>query len=379
MEDIFADIRPYNNDELPAVLAELCENEQFKAVIAKLMPQMPTEMVLAQMKTATSATDFQRRFVMPVLDMLLQKITYGFTYHGLEKSPEPRLYVTNHRDIVIDSALIDYAHAQVGNEAIQLGIGDNLMSLPWVKTLMLINKGFIVKRNLPKGEMIAALKQLSSYLHHVICELGDSIWIAQREGRAKDSDDRTQESILKMFALAGEGSFIDNLKALNISPVSLSYEYDPCDFLKAKEFQQKRDDADFKKSAHDDVVSMQTGIMGFKGHVHYEFTPSINSELDKIAETIENRKEQVTAVAQLIDRRIHANYAIYPINKVAYDELFATDKFASEVSVEERQIVLDYFEKQLAKVDLPNPDYAFLRQKMLEMYANPLKNHLAAQ
>ena len=180
-----------------------------------------------------------------------------------------------------------------------------------------------------------------------------------------------------MFALSGEGSFIQNLKDLNISPVSISYEYDPCDFLKAAEFQLKRDNPNYQKSPHDDVVSMRTGIMGYKGHVHYAFTPCINADLDAIAAQTDNRKEQVAAVAALIDRRIHGNYVIYPINKVAYDEYFGTQRFADEVPADERQKVLDYFAKQLDKIAVPQPDYDFLRRKLLEMYANPLKNYLA--
>ena len=182
-----------------------------------------------------------------------------------------------------------------------------------------------------------------------------------------------------MFALSGNNSFIDNLKDLNICPVTISYEHDPCDYLKVKEFQQKRDDTNFKKSAQDDLSSMKTGIMGDKGHVHYAFTTSINQELDHIAASTDNRKAQIDAIVELIDHRIHSNYVIYPINKVAYDEMLNTTRFATDVSLEERIAVELYFEQQLSKIDLPNKDDEFLRHKLLEMYANPLINYLATK
>ena len=244
---------------------------------------------------------------------------------------------------------------------------------------MRINKSFIVQRGLPVREMPKAFLELSGYIRHAITKKQTGVWIAQREGRAKDSDDRTQESILKMFALSGTKSFIENLKELNICPATISYEYDPCDYLKAKEFQQKRDNANFKKSPQDDLLNMKTGIMGDKGHVHFTFTPSINAELEEIATSIDNRKAQIEAVVKLIDQRIHSNYTIYPINKVAYDELLNTTRFTAEVSPEERSEVESYLEQQLNKIDLPNKDYDFLRHKLLEMYANPLINYLAAK
>lgn len=378
MKSDFDDIRPYDADELPAALARLCADTAFRHTLATLVPPTQIDVLLAKVEQETSATDFQKKFVKPLLDKLVATRTDGLTCDGLAQSDEPTLYVSNHRDIVIDPAFLDYTQFCAGNDSVEIGIGDNLLSLPWVREAVRINKCFVVRRGLPRGEQVAALKQLSAYIRYAICEKHASVWIAQREGRAKDSNDRTQESILKMFALSGDGSFVDNLKSLNIRPVCISYEFDPCDYLKAKEFQQRRDNAAFVKSAQDDIDSMRTGIAGYKGRVHYTYTPSINAELDALAAATPNRKEQVAAVAALIDRRIHANYVIYPINRVAYDLLTGERRFANAYSEAEKAATVAYFDGQLAKIALPNRDEAFLRTKLLEMYANPLKNWLAA-
>lgn len=378
MKSDFDDIRPYNADELPTAFARVSADQRFRSTLATVVPEAQIDALLAKIGQTTSATEFQKVFVKPLLGQLIASRTDGLTYDGLERSDTPSLFVSNHRDIVIDPAFLDYTQFLAGNDSVEIGIGDNLLSLPWVREAVRINKCFVVRRGLPRGEQVAALKQLSAYIRYAICEKHASVWIAQREGRAKDSNDRTQESILKMFSLSGDGTFIDNLKALNIRPVSISYEFDPCDYLKAKELQQRRDDAAFAKSAQDDIDSMRMGITGRKGRVHYAYTPIINAELDALAAATTDRKEQVAAVAALIDHRIHFNYVIYPINRVAYDLLTGENRFANAYSDAEKAVATAYLDGQLAKIDLPNRDEAFLRTKLLEMYANPLKNWLAA-
>ncbi|MDD3480383.1 MAG: 1-acyl-sn-glycerol-3-phosphate acyltransferase [Paludibacteraceae bacterium] len=379
MEQTFDNIRPYNPDELHDAFSRLIKEPTFLALIQQFMPQIPVEQVCTQLLSLPNATAFQKTFIVPLLNDIEAKHSKGITASGIDTIQQPALFVSNHRDIVMDSALMDLVLFRAGLDSVEIGIGDNLLAAPWIRTLVRINKSFIVQRGLPVREMPKAFQELSGYIRHAITKKQTGVWIAQREGRAKDSNDRTQESILKMFALSGTKSFIENLKELNICPATISYEYDPCDYLKAKEFQQKRDNANFKKSPQDDLLNMKTGIMGDKGHVHFTFTPSINSELEQIEVSIDNRKAQIEAVVKLIDQRIHSNYTIYPINKVAYDELLNTTRFTAEVSPEERSEVESYLEQQLNKIDLPNNDYDFLRHKLLEMYANPLINYLAAK
>lgn len=378
MEQTFDNIRPYNSDELHDAFLRLIEEPTFLQLAQKYIPQIPIEDLCATLLTTQNATAFQKTFIVPLLNAIEAKHSKGITASGIDTIQQPALFVSNHRDIVMDSALMDLVLFRAGLDSVEIGIGDNLLVAPWIRTLVRINKSFIVQRGLPVREMPKAFLELSGYIRHAITKKQTGVWIAQREGRAKDSNDRTQESILKMFALSGTKSFIENLKELNICPATISYEYDPCDYLKAKEFQQKRDNANFKKSPQDDLLNMKTGIMGDKGHVHFTFTPSINAELEEIATSIDNRKAQIEAVVKLIDQRIHSNYTIYPINKVAYDELLNTTRFTAEVSPEERSEVESYLEQQLHKIDLPNKDSVFLRHKLLEMYANPLINYLAA-
>ena len=209
-------------------------------------------------------------------------------------------------------------------------------------------------------------------MHYAIQEKHENIWIAQREGRAKDSSDQTQESLLKMFAMAGEGEVVDRLKELNLVPLSISYEYDPCDYLKAQEFQQKRDNPSFKKSKQDDLDNMKTGIMGKKGRIHYEATPPINSWLDELAEL--PKTEVFTEIARRIDKQIHAGYQLYPGNYVALDLLQGTSDYADKYSEEEKKTFETYLQSRIDLVQVENKDETFLRERILTMYANPVIN-----
>jgi len=246
---------------------------------------------------------------------------------------------------------------------------------PWIEDLVKVNKSFIVKRGLSARHILESSKRLSAYIADTLSR-NQSIWIAQREGRAKDSNDRTQESLLKMLNMFGENSFIDNLTQLNICPLSISYEYDPCDYLKAKEMQLRRDDSCFKKNPQDDLLNMETGIMGYKGKVVYEITGSINPDLKRIIVETSNRNEQITLVAELIDKRIHANYSIFANNKIAYDIIKKCKLFSGEYTTIEKLDFERYLSLQIAKINLENKDEDFLRSKLLEMYANPLINKL---
>lgn len=287
-------------------------------------------------------------------------------------------FISNHRDIVLDSAILDVL--LVDNKfttTCEIAIGDNLLSLPWVKDLVRVNKAFIVERALTMRQMLMSSKRLSDYMHFAIKEKHENIWIAQREGRAKDSNDRTQKSILQMMSMGGEGSIIERLKQLHLVPLSISYEYDPCDYLKAKEFQQKRDDADWKKGPTDDLVSMQTGIFGYKGHVHYHAAPCLDEYLDSLdPET--PKQDLYNKVAAHIDHEIHRNYRLYPGNYVALDLLEGTAVHREHYTEEQKTMFEKYLAGQLAKIELPNKDEAFLKVRLLTMYANPVRNYEAA-
>ena len=316
----FDAIRPWEPEDLPEVFDRLLANEQFKQVLAYLYPQVPFEMIAKKLKACKTNLEFQLAFAYDFVKGLLAKVAKGYEMDCTAIDSSKRYtFISNHRDIVLDSAILDVL--LVDNKfttTCEIAIGDNLLSLPWVKDLVRVNKAFIVERALSMRQMLMSSKRLSDYMHFAVKEKNENIWIAQREGRAKDSNDRTQKSILQMMSMGGEGSIIDRLKQLHLVPLAISYEYDPCDYLKAKEFQQKRDNAEWKKGPTDDLVSMQTGIFGFKGHVHYHAAPCLDEYLDSLDPDMP-KQDIYNKVATYIDKQIHANYMLYPGNYVALD------------------------------------------------------------
>ena len=376
----FDTIRPWEPEDLPEVFDRLLSNDQFKQVLAYLYPQVPFEMIAQKLKACKTNLDFQLAFAYDFVHGILKKAATGCEMDcSAIENTRNYTFISNHRDIVLDSAILDVLLVDNGfKTTCEIAIGDNLLSLPWVKDLVRVNKAFIVERALGMREMLKASKRLSDYMHFAIKEKKENIWIAQREGRAKDSDDHTQKGILQMMSMGGEGSIIERLKQLHLVPLAISYEYDPCDFLKAKEFQQKRDNVEWRKGPTDDLVSMQTGIFGYKGHVHYQATPCLDEYLDRLSPDM-SKQDIYNKVAAHIDHEIHCHYRLYPGNYVALDLLEGTTTYASEYTEEDKAKFEQYITGQLEKIDLPNKDEAFLRERLLTMYANPLRNYLAAR
>lgn len=371
----FDAIRPFEPEELPEVFERLLGNAQFAQVVAYVFKDVPFDMLAQKMRACKTNLEFQVAFCYPFIKGLLQKASLGCDMNVDAIDMEKRYtFVSNHRDIVLDSALLDVLLVDAGcKTTCEIAIGDNLLSLPWVKDLVRINKSFIVERSVSLRQMLLSSKRLSDYMHLVIAHKHDNVWIAQREGRAKDSNDRTQESIIKMMVMGGEGSLVERLKGLHIVPLAISYEYDPCDFLKAQEFQLKRDIADWKKGPMDDVVSMQTGIMGYKGHIHYDAAPCIDAWLDTLDPDMP-KADFFKAVATHIDEEVFRRYRLYPSNYVALDELEGTTAHADRYTAEQKAQFDGYIAQQMAKIQLPNKDEAFLRERLLTMYANPVRN-----
>ena len=371
----FDAIRPFEPEELPEVFERLLGNAQFAQVVAYVFKDVPYDMLAQKMRACKTNLDFQVAFCYPFIKGLLQKASLGCDINVDAIDMEKRYtFVSNHRDIVLDSALLDVMLIEAGcKTTCEIAIGDNLLSLPWVKDLVRINKSFIVERSVSLRQMLLSSKRLSDYMHLVIAQKHDNVWIAQREGRAKDSNDRTQESIIKMMVMGGEGSLVERLKGLHIVPLAISYEYDPCDFLKAQEFQLKRDIADWKKGPMDDVVSMQTGIMGYKGHIHYDAAPCIDAWLDTLDPDMP-KADFFKAVATHIDDEVFRRYRLYPSNYVALDELEGTTAHADRYTAEQKAQFDGYIAQQMAKIQLPDKDEAFLRERLLTMYANPARN-----
>ena len=374
----FDDIRPYSPEELPAIFEELIADEEFKEMMTRAFPQLSFEQISGAMRGCKTNLEFQLAIVKPFLYGLLDKLSKGIeiTYDNKEQLADA-LYISNHRDIILDSAFLDILLVKEINNTVEIAIGDNLLIRPWIKKLVRVNRSFIVQRSLTMRELLASSKRLSSYIHFAIADKKQPVWIAQREGRAKDSNDFTAESVLKMLAMYSPGDPMEALKALNIAPTAISYEFDPCDYLKAKEYQQKRDNPEHKKSPFDDLLNMQTGLFGYKGHIHYHVAKCINDDLDALDPAL-GKGEKFAAAAKIIDRAIHSNYRFWPVNYYFYELLTGDTRFADKYTAEEKAALDAYLAGQLQKIDLPNKDEEFLRGKILEMYANPVKNYIKA-
>ena len=306
-------------------------------------------------------TDFLLAF--PLLGIWAWRTTKGIRldYSGDRKQIERDIkhgafFLTNHRDIILDASWLSLLLRCRYFIRPYMGIGNNLFAKKWIEHLVRFNRCFVVKRGAGFHAQLENAKQLSAYIRH-LRERHKSIWLAQREGRAKDSNDLTQVSVLHMLTMNNDDIF-ESVKALNICPVSITYEYDPCDYLKAREMQLKRDNPKWRKRAKDDVESMVTGIRGKKGRVVFRLTPSINPEIDAMLAAHPEYRElpqhdQLQHICNIIDRHIHQGYEIY-----------------------ERGTDFDaYIESRLAKIELPNKDEAFLRERLYEMYNNPVINH----
>lgn len=375
--DKFADIRPYNDDEITDVIASIIADDEFIAAVRWLkFPRLPALfnvllfpllrwVIRRQVRHVASVGDFQSR-ISDYMDHMIETTVSKLTISGLEKleADKTYLFVSNHRDITLDPAFVNYAMYHQFGKTVRIAIGDNLLTKDFATKLMRLNKSFIVKRSekTPK-KMLAALKQLSEYIAFSLREDHHSVWIAQREGRAKDGCDRSDPAIIKMFAInegRGEqfGAFI---KSLNIVPVSISYEYDPCDQMKAAELHALATAGSYTKAEHEDIDSIARGIAGFKGNVHLSFGEVLQQEFDN-----------ADAVAGWIDKQIIDHYVLHPSNYFAYEKLYgefpegvySSKRLPFNAPAMSREKKL--FEERLAGVPAEQRDY------LLKAYANPI-------
>ena len=369
----FSEIRPYEPEEMHQAFEELLSDRQFQLVLKGFVPWLPKGVRNGLLRLAfrgvKTPLDFQLRFMKPVVKHIIRKHTDGCSFDdaALMQKDARYTFVSNHRDIVLDSAFLDVMLVQSGYPTtVEIGVGDNLLIYPWIRRLVRMNKAFTVRRGLSLRETLAASQLMSRYIHYAVTQKRENIWIAQREGRAKDSSDHTQDAVLKMLAMGGD------LRELNIVPLTISYEYDPCDYLKAQEFQQKRDNPAFKKSRQDDLDNMRTGILGYKGRVVYRPAAPVNSWIDELASL--PKTEYYKVLAERMDREIHRGYELFPCNYVALDELSGESQHADHYTAADKQRFDDYLQGQLAKIQLADKDEPFLRERILTMYANPVIN-----
>lgn len=378
----FENIRPYRDEEVHDIIVSLLDEQELTEQLPVLFKGKDMEQLKAYLLSLRTVDEFQIHVVAAWLEGLKKVATKGveMDFTACPDERQAYMFITNHRDIVLDSAFLQTLLINRGMMLTEIAIGDNLLKRPWIKKLVRLNRSFIVERDLGVKEQMMSSMRLSAYIRTTLHERHRSIWIAQREGRAKDSNDRTQPALLKMMAMSDEGGdWAEGMKQLRFCPTAISYEYDPCDYLKAKEMQQRRDDAEWKKGPTDDLVSMKTGIFGWKGKVQYRMAGTLEKEIDEIAKATTRKNERINALAEVIDRKIHSNYELMVTHRVAHDIVTGERTFAGTYSEEEKAKFTEYVACQVSKVDLPCRDEEFLTSKIMEMYANPAINYLASK
>jgi len=371
----FDEIRPYRNDEVKEKIRNLLGEEQFAQIVQYVLPETPFEAIKASMLEMNSIKEFQSNIIVPLVEKLVSKTTNGLSVDGLEniKEGESYLFVSTHRDIVLDSAFMNYILLTNGFETAEIAIGDNLMKIPWVVDLVKLNKSFIVKRDVPKDQKVDASMQLSAYINYTVKDSKESIWIAQRSGRSKDGNDRTNPSLIKMFNLmAGGDDVFENLKSLNIVPVAISYEYNPCDVLTIPELLTVEKGEKYEKAPMEDMIHMGRGIEGDKGKVVVSFGKPMNSVIDELS-GLKNRNEIIGLLAEKMDDQIHHIYHLMPTNYIAWDLLNSSDQFSTEYSEEEKSSFINYMENRLKEVEGEKSE---VERIFLTGYANPVTNSL---
>ena len=377
----FDDIRPYNDSEVPAVIARLIADPEFidlllsrkVPVLAKICPWLLRPVLRRSLSKAAekiNSVDDLQRYITGSLKALIGRTTDGYSVSGLENLDPNKayLFLSNHRDIALDPAMVNLALSDAGMATVRIAIGDNLLRKPFASDLMRVNRSFIVKRSITgRRDKLEALKKLSRYIRHSISSDGVSVWIAQREGRAKDGHDRTETALLKMLALSKdkETRFAQATAEINLVPVAISYEYDPCDIDKGRELYAKEQGEEYVKQEFEDLDTIQKGFVGYKGRIHLAFG-------DPIADQYEN----ADSLAEAIDHQVYTNYKLFPSNIVACQILGYTENLES---VKSQWPDHNWQDAELRFKDYLNRAPSLYRKIITQGYAAPVLNYLKVQ
>ena len=369
----FDAIRPFYETEVNDAIQKVVHNPMMKALMEFTFPDLTEEVWKEQLLRTHSTRDFQCNFIYQSLQKVLETTSDGLTTSGFEKLEKNTsyLFISNHRDILLDTSLLNaclFEHKLVMTAS---AIGDNLVQKSFLKSLARLNRNFLVQRGLSPREMLQSSKLLSEYISKLLQHENRSVWIAQREGRTKDGNDATNPGVLKMLAMASdEENLMDYFKKIQIVPVSISYEYDPTDALKMPQLLAEAKQEIYIKEKNEDFINLMSGIMGQKKGIHIHVGDVLVHELDSIKEQYENSNKQIQALAHSIDDSILSGYKLWPTNYIAYDILNQTDLHSHLYSENEKSL----FERRLEmRIDHNNP---LALQSFLAMYANPVINKL---
>jgi hypothetical protein len=371
---VYDDIRPYYDHEAYFVLQRIIKDPLFMKLISNLWPEMSLEEVLAKAEKVNTAMSFQIEFMHPAIRTIIGRSANGLTCNGFENLDKNHsyLFVANHRDILLDSAILQILLVEHGFDTSEITFGDNLMEKGFVTDFGKLNRMFTVLREGTGRELYDISKKLSSYIRHTITKKNISIWIAQRNGRAKDGNDQTQSGLLKMLNMSGEGSFSENFSQLRIVPVTISYEYEPCDTLKVQELYLSSLHTKYVKAQGEDLNSILTGILQPKGRIHLTVGTPIVNELQELEKT-GNDNDKIKQLTALLDQQIYNNYKLWPANYISVDFLEKSTQYKDHYTPAEKQNFIDYINSRISKLK-GEPEMLF--NLFIKMYAAPLKNKL---
>ena len=369
----FDSIRHYYDSEVNEALKSLLHHPMMKAMMDFTFPEVEDDVWKEQLSRTHSIRDFQVNFVYQSIQRVLERSSEGLTTSGFEKL-EPNtsyLFISNHRDIILDTSLLNVSLIDHGLVMTASAIGDNLVKKDFLLKLSKLNRNFLVQRGLSPRELLQSSKLMSEYMYHLLSKENRSVWIAQREGRTKDGNDATHQGVLKMVAMANdEARVMDFFKKLKIVPVSISYEYDPTDALKMPQLIALSKDEVYIKEKNEDFITLLSGIIGQKKRIHIHVGDVLENEYEKIIAENDNNNKQIQALAQVIDDSILQTYKLWPTNFIAYDILYKTTRFEHLYNEKERQL----FERRLEmRIDADNET---MKEGFLAMYANPVVNKL---
>jgi 1-acyl-sn-glycerol-3-phosphate acyltransferase len=370
------ELRPYSETEVQEAMRRLAAHPMMELVRRSYFPGLESAEIAALGAGVRGWHDFQERFIAPAIDSILAQSSDGFSISGFERIERDRrrVFVSNHRDIVCDPALFTYGLHRKGWDSPMICLGDNLLVNPFIVDLVKMNRGITVKRGLPPRELLRWSHALSRLVNDAVRKDEASVWIAQREGRAKDGNDATHPGVIKMLALGGPGDVLEALDALRFTPVAVSYEYDPCDALKARELHLTETEGEYRKAPGEDVKSMALGIRGYKGRIHIEIgRPIARQDLGEAASL--SRKEQLQAIAAEIDRQVRADYRLWPTNFIARDLRQGSQEGLRDgrYTEAERDKFVARLSKQLDSVaPRSEAEREGIRSRLLAMYARAL-------
>ena len=375
MDQNFDELRPYYDSEMPAAIGRVAASPYLPAISAFLFPEKPVEEVRQSLLKSQNTLDFQKNIMLPAIHSIVDQTSSGLGCSGVDnlKDGTKRMFIANHRDILLDAAILQILLLDNGIDTSEITFGSNLMKGELVVDIGKMNKMFRIMRGGTVKEFYKSSMEVSSYMRYAILQKKQSVWIAQRNGRTKDGADKTDMAVLKMFALSSDKPFFENMQELHITPIVVSYEYEPCDFMKTQELFITRYQK-YEKEPDEDLQSILHGIRQFKGHIHFVFTDAITDEELRYCDRFDrNRKFQ--QLAQIIDRRIYDNYRLWPTNYIAHDLLNQSYRYRSHYTEEQRKQFVDYMEEGLKNLIGEEVE---LRDIFLHIYANPVDNVLNA-